>query len=90
MGLYIQNNELEMLADFYRDPSYQKLAMFNSVMKTRGAKTNADSFNESRLYTDMLITLRSCEEAKQSAGEELAEEVIKIAETILDETLDIK
>ena len=84
MGYFFHDDEMDLIADFYKEPSYQKLAMCNSVLKSRPAQNTRDFFAESRLYLDMLMTLRNQEQSKQDAGEKLADEVIAIAEDLIN------
>ena len=84
MGYYFHDDELTMIADFYKEPSYKKLAMFNSVLRSRPVKSERDLFNENRLYLDMVMTLKAQDQGKREAGEKLADEITAIAEDILN------
>lgn len=58
MAIVLSDTDLDNLLAFYKNPSYRNLAIFNSAIKPRGEKKEADIHTENRLYTDMVLTLK--------------------------------
>lgn len=82
----LSGEELERVIEFYKNPSYKNLAMATSVLKVSGPKSNTDFFAESRLYTDMLLTLKGQEQEKKETVEALAQDVTQRINELLDST----
>lgn len=59
MAILLRDDDLNNLLAFYKDPTYERLAMFNSVLGQIGrTKTAADISTENNLFTDMIMTLK--------------------------------
>lgn len=82
----LSGEELERIIEFYKEPSYRNLAMASSVLNMRGAKSSSDFFAESRLHTDMLMTLKAQEQKQKDTVEALAQDVTQRINELLDKT----
>lgn len=59
MSIVLNDDDLDNLLAFYKNPSYKNLAMFNTVLGQIGKpRTAADIQTENRLFSDMVMTLK--------------------------------
>ena len=75
MGIYLHDNEEDLIADFFSNPTYEKLARYNSVIKFKPAESRRNFLQENQLYLKMVLALREKQqkEQEQKRAQELAQ-----------------